>query len=806
MRFKIYALFILLASFNLQNAYSQNTDKNISELASEDFDNYSDDQIANYWDKAKSQGYSLEQLEVILKTRGVSVAQISKLKQRISSLRFSENATSSAKKSTGNNVSNLDKFGLEGKVPSLENHSYIFGYDFFTNPNISFTPNINLATPKTYQLGPGDELLIDVWGAAQNSYNEQINREGAIKLENIGPVYVSGLTIENAKIKIISYLKRIYSGIGSSDKSYNKVNVDISLIGVRTVQVNIIGEVKVPGTYSLSGLSSVLNALYASGGPTMNGSFREIKLIRGGKNIETLDIYKYLVDGTEAGNILVRDQDKIIVSPYLSRVSVDGYIKRPGLYELKNGENLNDLIKYFSGFTAEAYKDRLIVERVNGSQKEVGEIILAVEPNYIIKDGDKITVDKIIDRFENRVSIEGAVFRTGNYELTAGLTLFDLIEKAAGLKENAFLKRGIIYRSVDDVNQEIVPFSVQEILEKSITIQLKREDKVQIFSNTDLEENKTVSIDGAINFPQKIKFIAKMKVEDLIAISGGFKEGADATMIDISRRVKDGSFKIISKNIKTSSSKSLISDKNESFYLEPFDEVSVRYLKGFTTQQSVSITGEVSYPGNYTLIDKEERISDLIEKAGNLTPYAFIEGATLIRRINSLTEIEQLKLLQTIKDKDELNTINTDLKEYKIGINLEEILKEKNKNSNADLILEEGDILIIPTKKQTVEVRGEVLAPSLIRFDEGNSLKEYINKSGGFSENAKRNKAYVIYANGDIKSTKIFLFFKSYPKIETGALIVIPNKPKQDRRSIQEIIAITTGLSTLGILIFSLVR
>jgi protein involved in polysaccharide export with SLBB domain len=805
MRFKIYALFILVATFNLQKTYSQNTDKNISELVLEDFDNYSDEQIISYWEKAKSQGYSLDQLEEILKVKGVSLTQISKLKQRISTLRFSDNTTATSD-FANKNISNLNKFGLEGKVAIKEENNLIFGYNFFTNPNISFTPNINLATPATYQLGPGDELLIDVWGAAENSYRNQVDREGVIRLKNIGPVYISGLSIENAKKKITSYLKRIYSGIGAADDSYNKVYVDISLIGVRTVQVNIMGEVKVPGTYSLSALSSVLNALYAAGGPSENGTFRNIKLIRNGKNVETFDVYKYLVEGSEEGNALVRDQDKIIVSPYISRISIVGSIKRPGLYELIKGESVKDLIGYSSGFTSDAYKERLIVERINGSQKGISEIILADEDNFVINDGDKITVDKIIDRFENRVTIEGAVYRSGNYELTDGLTLLDLIEKADGIKQDAFLERGIIYRSIDDVKQEIVSFILQEILDKTTTIELKREDEVQIFSNSDLEENKTVSIDGAINLSQRIKFIDKMTVEDLIAISGGFKEGADVNMIDVSRRVKDGSFKTLSKNIKTSSSKSLISDKHDFFYLEPFDEVTVRYLKGFTSQQSVSITGEVSYPGNYSIIDKEERILDLIKKAGNITPYAYVEGATLIRRISFLTEREQLKSLQTIKEKDSLDAININLKEYKIGINLVEILKEKNKNSDLNLILKEGDVLIIPAKKQTVEVRGEVLVPSLIRFEKNNSLKEYIYKSGGFSENAKRNKAYVIYVNGDIKSIRSFLFFKSYPTIKPGSLIVIPNKPKQDRRTIQEIIALTTGISTLGILIYSLVR
>ena len=806
MRLKIFALLFFVAVLNLQQIYSQNTNVRSVQVSSINFDNYTDSQISEYWNKAKSQGYSLEQLEVILQSKGMSSSQISKLKQRITALRYTDSNKGVTLNNQGN-ISNIEKFGLEGSIPVKEKNNLIFGYDFFTNPNISFTPNINLATPTTYQLGPGDELLIDVWGAAEKSYKKKVDREGAIRLENIGPVYVSGLTIENAKSKIISYLKRIYTGIGSPNNSYNKVNVDISLVGVRTVQVNIIGEVKVPGTYSLSALSSVLNSLYAAGGPTSNGTFREVKVIRNGKNIGTFDIYKYLVEGSEEGNVLVRDQDKIIVSPYISRVLVVGSVKRPGLYELSKGETLKDLMSYFSGFTSDAYKERLLVERVNGSQKEVSEVIVSNQSGFILNDGDKITVEKVIDRYENRISILGAVYRPGNYELTQGLTLFDLLEKAAGIRDNAFLKRGIIYRTTDDAKQEIVPFSIQEIIDKSTNIVLKREDKVQIFSESDLEEKKTISIDGAINNPRTIVFIEKMNIEDFIAISGGFKEGADAKVIDISRRISDGKFKTISKNIKLSSSDELVSDGNETFYLEPYDRVSVRYMKGFTRQKNVMIKGEVSYPGNYSMVDKDERISDLIKKAGGFSPYAYIEGATLIRRVLlSNSEKERLKLLETIEEKESLVGINTNKKEFTVGIDLVAIMNQTSKNSDEDLILKEGDVLIIPSEKQTVEVRGEVLAPSLIRFDKSNSLKEYINKSGGFSENARKSKAYVIYANGDVSSAKNFLFFKSYPKIKPGALIVIPNRSERNKMSIQEVIGITTGISTLGILINTLVK
>jgi protein involved in polysaccharide export with SLBB domain len=805
MRLKIFTLLIFVVIFSIQQVYTQ--DINTNQLNTLNIDELSDEQISIYWDKAKAEGYSLEQLEVVLQSRGMSLRLISKLKQRITALRYTDtNTTLNPGTSAQNDLSVIDKFGFEGSLPKQITKSGLFGYDFFSNPNISFTPNLNLATPSTYELGPGDELLIVIWGAAENSYRNQVDREGAIRLKNIGPIYVSGLSIKEAKFKITSYLKRIYSGIGATKDSHNRVNVDISLVGVRTVQVNIIGEVKVPGTYSLSALSSVLNALYASGGPTENGTFRKVKVIRQGTSLGTFDIYKYLIEGSEEGNVLVRDQDKIIVSPFLSRVQVQGNVKRPGLYELLEGETLEDFIGYFSGFTSDAYKERLIVERVNGTQKEVREILVSDQPNFILKDGDVVTVQKVIDRFENRISIEGAIFRPGNYQLSEGLTLFDLLEKASGVKEDAFLERGIIYRTMDDVKQEIISFSVKNVLNKSENIDLKREDKVRVFRESELKENKTISISGAINMPQTIQFIDKMSIEDFIAVSGGFREGADVKIIDIARRVADGDFKTISKNIKRSTSDDLVLNENNIFYLEPFDRVSVRYMKGFTNQKIVIINGEVSYPGSYTIVDKDERISDLIKKAGGFSPYAYLEGATLVRQISPGSKKEQFKLLKIIKEKDSLSNINLGINEFKIGIDLVKIMNSNEDESAGNLLLKEGDVLIIPSEKQTVEVRGGVLVPSLIRFDKSFSLKEYIHKSGGFSENAKSSKAYVIYANGEVSSTKSFLCFKSYPKIKPGALIVVPNKIKRRRLPIQEVIAITTGVSTLGILINALLK
>ncbi len=800
---KITILLILIFTVftpKLINAQQQGIENQLSTI---NVDDLSDQQISSYWNKAKLQGYTLDQLEILAKAKGMSAVQVSKLKSRISSLRYTKTDIEDKDSETNldTSISDLEKFGLKGILPTEFIKDSLFGYDFFSNPNISFTPNLNLATPTTYQLGPGDEILIDIWGASQNNYRNKVGRDGAIRIDNIGPIYVSGLSIEKATTKIISYLKKIYSGIDSQSSSNNKVYAGVSLVGVRSVQVNIIGEIKAPGTYTLSALSSVLNALYASGGPTKNGTFRDIKIIRNGKPYQKFDVYKYLIDGSEEGNVLLQDQDIIIVKPYISKVKVAGNIKRPGIYELKKEETIKDLMNFFGGFTSDAYQDRLLVERVNGTQREVSEINLKQQNDFVLKDGDKINVGAVIDRFKNRVSIEGAIYRPGNYELTDGLTLSGLLKKAMGLKDDAFLDRGLIYRTVDDVKQEIMPFSVKDVIENKTDIGLKRADNIRIFSKYDLKEKQTVSIDGAINKPKTVDFIEKMSIEDLIAIAGGYTDGADPNVIDISRRSSDGNYKIISKNIKKSSTNNLLVDNKAHFYLKPFDRVSVRYISGYTKQQNVSIQGEISRPGVYTISTKDERISDLINKAGGFSPYAYIKGATLMRKINKELDKEQLDLIENLGKNDSTVVIKPDQTEFKIGINLADIMVKAGQKTKIDLILKEGDVLVIPSEKQTVEVRGEVLLPSLSRYDKSNSFRAYISNSGGFNEEAKKSSAFVVYANGDIKSIKHFLFFKIYPKIEPGAVIIVPKRGEgKNRISLQEMITMTTALATLGLL------
>ncbi|WP_418645853.1 SLBB domain-containing protein [Tenacibaculum insulae] len=774
------------------------------EMSKVQVDSLSDKQVEAYRDRIKKEGYTVEQALAIAKTRGMSELQAQKLKTRIRDLGSSNlNRTTSDSKTESSSNQNQSFFGLTGGVESKRKKEKLFGYDFFNNPNISFTPNLNVATPESYVIGAGDVLSIDLWGAAEVNYEKKVNKQGAINIQGVGYIYLVGLPINAAKSKIKNYLRRIYAGIGASNRSYNKVHFAVSIKEVRNVQVSIVGEVKVPGSYSLSAFSTVLNSLYAAGGPTKNGSFRNIRLFRAGEKIADFDFYDFLINGSEVGNITVQDQDVIIIKPYQKLINIEGAVKRPGFYEMKSSETVSDLLSFCSGFTSKAYKQNIIIERINGIQKEIVEIPFNKISKENLKDGDYITINEVADEFLNKVSIRGAVFQPGKYEYVEKLTLKDLLSKAEGVTKEAFLDRGIIVRTYDKTNKETISFSLRE---ENNNLFLKENDAVYIYSKDELKEKEFITINGAVNKAGKFDFMSSMQIEDLIALGGGLKDGADATMIDVSRRLKDGSFETISENFDLKASNNLEGTANDNFELKPFDIVSVRYIKGYTAQKTVFIKGEVNFSGKYSLSTKNERISDLIDQADGLTKFAYTEGAFLTRKSNSKEEKKQLEMISNLDNLAETTTQEIKKKKaFKIGISLNKILAKGGKNSKYDLILEEGDELFIPSERQTVKVEGEVLSPSMVRYEKGKNFQYYIENSGGFSSNAKKSRAYVIHANGDIKTTKRFLFFKSYPEIKPGSVVLIPNKPENKKAmSTQEVIAITTGLATLGVLVKTL--
>ena len=814
---KILLMLILSISI-LTKLSAQNL--NIEQLAYINIDQISDEQIQAFWDKAQAQGYSLTDLETAAQVKGIPSSQISKLRQRIMTLstsRVNKNNNPQTNKTSSNTQEVFGRTPINRAKDSLTltEKNRLFGYDFFQNPKISFAPTINVPTPENYIINTGDELLIEVWGATENSTTQKVDNQGNIILPLAGKVHVGGLNFTEAKARINTALRRIYAGIAAPEGSYSKIYTGVSIANIRTVKVNIIGEVQAPGTYSISALSNVINALYASGGPTKNGSFRNIQVVRSGKTIATLDIYDFLLKGSQQGNINLIDQDVIIVPPYKNQVEVIGFVKREGLYEVKEGEKLSNLIDFFGGFSANAYKDNLVIERISGAKREVKEVALSEAEKFAIYGGDKLIVHKLSDIYHNKISITGAVYQPGNYAYKDGMTVLDLINKAAGIRDEAYLNRAILFRTLNRVDKQSVNFSLKDILEQKQTIPLQANDSLHIYGRDSLSLKYFVRIEGAVRKPQQVPFAKGMTPEDLIIIAGGFIEGADHSQVQVARQTNDTNFKIISNIQNVPLSENL--EGKQSIELEPYDIVTVRFQKGYTPQQIVKIEGEIAFPGSYAILSKEERISSLIERAGGFAPYAYIEGATLLRKKGREKEDNaQEKQLKKLKKVDkELSIIETEentedkkqkekndeKNEYRVGINLKRIMN--NKNSYEDLILKEDDVLIIPSEKQTIEVKGLVLAPSLVRYERGKSTKSYINSAGGFSDNAQKRSVYVMYSNGDVKGTKKFLFFRSYPKVAPGAIVIVPEKPERKGMSATETVSITTAITTLAILIYN---
>lgn len=807
-------LMLILSIGILTKLSAQNL--NIEQLAYINIDQISDEQIQAFWDKAQAQGYSLTDLETAAQVKGIPSSQISKLRQRIMTLstsRVNKNNNSQTNKTSSNTQEVFGRTPINRAKDSLTltEKNRLFGYDFFQNPKISFAPTINVPTPESYIINTGDELLIEVWGATENSTTQKVDNQGNIILPLAGKVHVGGLNFTEAKARINIALRRIYAGIAAPEGSYSKIYTGVSIANIRTVKVNIIGEVQAPGTYSISALSNVINALYASGGPTKNGSFRNIQVVRSGKTIATLDIYDFLLKGSQQGNINLIDQDVIIVPPYKNQVEVIGFVKREGLYEVKEGEKLSNLIDFFGGFSANAYKDNLVIERISGAKREVKEVALSEAEKFAIYGGDKLIVHKLSDIYHNKISITGAVYQPGNYAYKDGMTVLDLINKAAGIRDEAYLNRAILFRTLNRVDKQSVNFSLKDILEQKQTIPLQANDSLHIYGRDSLSLKYFVRIEGAVRKPQQVPFAKGMTPEDLIIIAGGFIEGADHSQVQVARQTNDTNFKIISNIQNVPLSENL--EGKQSIELEPYDIVTVRFQKGYTPQQIVKIEGEIAFPGSYAILSKEERISSLIERAGGFAPYAYIEGATLLRKKGREKEDNaQEKQLKKLKKVDkELSIIETEentedkkqkeKNEYRVGINLKRIMN--NKNSYEDLILKEDDVLIIPSEKQTIEVKGLVLAPSLVRYERGKSTKSYINSAGGFSDNAQKRSVYVMYSNGDVKGTKKFLFFRSYPKVAPGAIVIVPEKPERKGMSATETVSITTAITTLAVLIYN---
>lgn len=815
-------------------------------------DELTDAQVRQFLAQVESLGLSEAQLEQMAQARGMSPTEVQKLRQRVEKIKKEDQQKATSKKagnvtsdklsqSTGRSVAGMGKpDSLQSKADSLSLadqalsllRSKIFGADLFKTSGLTFEPNLRMATPRNYVIGPDDEVLIDIYGYSEANYQLTVTPEGTINIPYVGVVQVGGLTIEAASSRIRSRLSTIYSGLKSGN-----TNVNIAIGNIRSIRVILTGEVVKPGTYTLPSLATAFNALYSSGGPTENGSFRQIEIIRGGRKIATLDVYDFLLTGELKNNVRLQDQDVIRIPTYRKRVEIVGEVKRPGIYEMINGEELSDLLRFSGDFTERAYQARVKVLKNTETERRIADVTSGEFATYQPTSGDKFFVDEILDRFENRVTIEGAVFRPGQYELENGLTLGQLIKKAEGLREDAFKNRGYITRIKDDMQTELVSFDLGRILSGNAQdIPLKREDVIIISSIFDLKEEYHVRVEGEVLQPGQLDYAEGMTLEDAIIQAGGLKEGATSQRIEVSRRVKNSN--ALSTSAQTAEVHQINVERDlkaatAGFVLQPFDIVAVRSSAGYEVQRQVTIEGEVLYPGTYTISKKDERVSDLIKRAGGFTGLAYPDGASLKRpgpkdslEFESIGNdqlsrlyVENAKLKKQQEENEKLLRLQrlqsgvnetVELKEEEIiqnnyvGINLPKILDSPG--SRFDVFLEEGDILKIPKQLQTVKVSGEVLSPVTVVYSRGKRFKQYISNAGGFGEKARKKNAYIIYANGSAKSTKNFFLFKKYPAVKPGADIFVPKAAEKPGLSASELVGITSGIASLGAILLGVLN
>lgn len=822
-RYGVYLFFFLsLLTVNLlpHNSNAQNI--NQMDLTHLNVDNLSDAQIKQFMSEARQSGLSDSQIDQMALSKGMSPAQLKKLHERIAAIKRKEMAKMNALRPGAIDTSIFGRSIYNGKPDSLSMRisridsalsalrPKVFGEDLFNNPNLTFEPNLRIPTPANYQIGPGDEIIISVYGYSQNTFDLTVSNEGSINIPNVGIVYLNGLTMEEARQRLKSKLSGIYAGLRTGN-----TQLQVSLGAIRSIKVTIIGEATQPGAYTLPSLATVFNALYACGGPGQYGGYRNIQVIRDNKVIDTLDVYDFLMSGDQTHNIRLQDQDVIRIPTFKDRVLISGEVKRPGYFDIKPRETLQDLITYAGGFTDEAYKAMIHVVRLTDKEKAVADVYKDNFEVFHPLDGDEFEVGNILNRFKNRVAISGAVFHPGYFELTSGLTLSELIKKADGLKEDAFLPRGYLIRLNPDRTQSSISFNVGEIMSgQAPDIVLKREDAVFISSIFDLHDLDSVTISGAVRNAGKYSYEDSMTLGDLLLKAGGFKEGATPNRIAISRRIYNSNATSLSANMAevyiVNVDRNLQLD-NSDFMLHPYDVVNVRMSPGFETQKQVTIKGQVLYPGKYTISQKNERLSALVKRSGGLSANAYVKGAYLKRTFQSDKQLDYNKFLKQKKLQESLigDTIlhNLDtaiLENNYIGINLQKALD--NPGSVYDITLRPGDELTIPLKNSTVRISGEVLYPVTAIYNPDKSFKYYISQAGGFSDDARPGRAFIIYPSGQAERVKHFLFFRNYPKVEPGSSIYVPEKPHRNGINAREVIGISSGLASLALSIVAIIN
>ena len=679
----------------------------------------------------------------------------------------------------------------------------VFGRNIFNSNNLTFEPSNNLPTPANYRLGAGDEIIIDIWGANQVTIQETISPDGNISIDRLGLIYLSGKTVNQATSYLKKELNKIYAGLDDEDPSSL---IKVSLGNTRTIQVNVMGEVYQPGTYALSAFSTVFHALYSAGGVSDIGSLRNVQVARNGKKIAEVDVYDFIMHGKTKDDIKLQEGDVIIVPPYEALVKIEGNVKRPMKYEMKNDETVATLLKYAGNFSSDAYTRSIKIIRQNGKEYQVFTVDDIDYSVFKIKDGDILTAEAILNRFENKLEIKGAVYRPGIYQYGGSLnTVKQLIEKADGVMADAFLGRAVLQRQREDLTREIIQVDLKAILGGTKPdISLQRNDVLYIPSIHDLQDLGNIEVFGEVARPGKYIYADNMTLEDLIIQAGGLLESASTVKVDVSRRIKDNksteSASTIGQMFSFALKDGFIIDGEAGFVLEPYDQVYVRRSPGYQEQVNVSVEGEILYEGTYALTNKSERLSDLVLKAGKVTPYAYVRGAKLMRKANEeeiermrdVVEMMQREMGGASMDSLKLEDIKT---EYSVGIDLEAAIN--NPGGDADIVLREGDKLIIPEMVNTVKINGAVMMPNTVAYNKKMSVKDYISQAGGYSNGARKTKAFIIYMNGQVAEVKR----SNKSVVEPGCEIIVPvkDKTKAEKWNIQTILGIASSLGSLGL-------
>ena len=814
----------------------------------------SDDQVVEYVKKEQAKGQSQQQIVTKLFQKGVTTDQLRRIRKKYDAEKNALGASDLSGKNAGKSNERLRQqrqedgeryqkqnqymvqpqyrvlnrnYGTKSErmqelndeigfmdIDSLiyyqnyfKNENEVFGRNIFNNQMLTFQPNMNMATPSNYSLGAGDEVVIDVWGASQQTFTETISPDGVIVIEGVGPCQIGGMSVNEATAYLRSRLGKFYSDC----------NIQLSLGSTRSIQVQVMGEVNVPGTYTLSSLSSAFNALYAAGGVSDIGTLRDIKVYRDGRQLASIDVYDLLLNGKSKGNVILADNDIIVVGPYDALVEIRGKVKRPMFYEMKKNESLSTLLGYSGGFTGDAYKKNMRVTRKNGSEYSIHTVGEFDWNSFTMDDGDSVYVDSVVARYSNMVEIRGAVFHAGMFQMDGSInTVRELVRAAEGLREDAFTARAVMHRQKDDLSLEVLPVDIKGVMDGTVAdIPLRKNDVLFIPSKTDMDGDRTLNISGEVNYPGLYVYADNTSLEDLVLQAGGLTEAASTVKVDVYRRINDADALEDNNELTETYTFALkdgfVIDGEPRFILQPFDQVVVRRSPTYTEQKNVSVTGAVNFSGYYAMTNKNYRLTDLVKAAGGLSSLAYGKGARLERRMTEDERKQQEASLRAaqislyeeamqnegknydLQRADSLLQMKLDVgTTFPVAINLEAALQ--NPGSIDDLQLREGDRLVVPQYSSTVKISGDVMHPISMNYKKGESLKYYIKHAGGYGDNARKSRVYAIYMNGAVE----LISHSSSKAVQPGCTIVVPSKNKKNKMTTAEYAAMGTSAASIA--------